>query len=143
MPRPLYFVHEGAYKKDAATRSFQKVLRVRRVFNLIKVETHAAISDCDDELAGRASELNLDGLGLVLTIAVQHCIGHGFAHSHVYAKGSIRAESGAPHDFCCFIRSLRYALDAARQHEFGRFFGHSGKRGLSKAIPAMRLAAKI
>ena len=143
MLRPLDFVHEGAHEKDAAPRSFQKILRIRGVFDLIKIEASALISDYDNELARRTSELHLDRFGLVLPVAVKHCVRNGLAHSHVNAEGSIAVESGAPHDFRCFVRRLRYALYAAWQHEFGRLFGHSGKRGLSKAIPAMRFAAKI
>src|SRR5207253_7424449 len=134
--RPLDFVHEGAHEKDASPRSFQKILRVRRVFYLIKIEARAAIPDSDYEMARRASELYFDRLGLVLSVAVKHRVRHSLAHSHVNAEGSIAVESGAPHDFRCFVRRLRNALYAARQHEFGRLFGHSGKRGLSKAIPA-------
>ena len=126
----LDVVHERPHQKDAATRSLHQVRGIGRIGNAAEIESFTLISNFDFQLVAVAIEDNFDRLGLVLLVAVHHCIGHRLAHGHFNPEGSIVRRATVADKPSQGGSSISNRLNVAGQNESSRLFGHR-RRGLS------------
>jgi hypothetical protein len=102
---------------------------------MLCVEPCATVAHNDFNRFGRSDERDLDGLRFILLIAMQDRVCHGFAHSHVNAESGFIANLYALDDRRRSSGSIGNGLNAARQYEFSRLFGHYSRYGLSMSHP--------
>src|SRR5688572_21810798 len=78
--RPVNLIHKSAHEKDATARGFQNVLVSCWVWDVFGIEPGALVMDADFHSVRRAFQNDINGLVVILTIAVQHGVGHSLAH---------------------------------------------------------------
>ena len=74
--------------RERVRRPDQVAREVRRE-NRFRIEARALIMHADFDSVRRALQSNLYDLIFILTIAMQHGVGHGLAHSHIDSKRSV------------------------------------------------------
>jgi hypothetical protein len=79
---PFDLVHEGAHQENAPALMSSKVFRIRRIGNVCGIKSLALIPYFNFQFVIVAVENHLDGLALVLLVAMHHGVRHGLAHSH-------------------------------------------------------------
>ncbi len=94
----VYFIHEGANKKDAATGAAQKILGRERVGQCVGIQSLSLIGDANDEVLALDFKRNRDALAGIVGVAVEYGVDGGFAHGHADAEGFVLIYAGLAGD---------------------------------------------